>query len=1307
MRGFTAETGLCQRSIMLSTKLRAASMAALVAFLGCNSSDVAPSAPADPARAPGATPRDFTASHTNDSVGAPSFVWLSRSDWPKFQTAEIAAKEILTAVAPTFKLKSSTTATLQAAVIHDSGRGPIIAKFAQRVEGVEVFRGGLNVVMSRGFEPVAASGLVATNVSRSKAGFQSDAPSALAIAHQRLTGQKASFSQLDEQGDYQRFGSSSSSFPLAQPARAKRVYFPSKGGLEAGWFTELLLANGVSHTYVVSATTGKILFSNDLVKYDAYSYRVWADPTTKLPMDGPQGNDAVPLVVPARSGFKATFVPSNVVTLQNFPFSKNDPWLPAAATTTVGNNVRAYSDVGQPNGYSPSGGDTIAQTTSAATFDYSYDTASTSAGSTPEAVKAAVTQMFYTTNFLHDWFYDSGFDEKSGNHQANNLGRGGKQSDPLLAETQDFSGRNNANASTPPDGASPRIQMYLFGGATNASLTVDAPAPNAGIKSVGTAGQFGKDSFDLSGPVVIVSDGGGADAADACENINSSLAGKIALVHRGNCSFVQKAQKVQAAGGVGIIIVNVATSASPAAPPFMGGTALDVTIPAVSLNLADGQALESAAAGAVTITMKRDPSKDIDGALDDQIVSHEWGHVLSNRLVGDGSGLDTNMAGGLGEGWADFLAQLITVRPDDAQVASNANWNGVYPSATYATGGDSEFYFGIRRVPYSTDLTKDPLTFKHIADGTPLPATAPISFGEDGSSNSEVHNTGEVWATMLWECYASLLRDSRFTFQQAQDRMKSYLVASLKLTPPSPTMLEARDAVLAAAYANDPKDFDLFWKAFAKRGAGVGAVAPPRDALDNNPVKESFEVGNAASLVSLSVKDDVITCDRDGILDEGELGTIVVTIRNSGAGTLSETTAKLSSKSPKVSFPDQGIVKFEPFKPFEQKTALVKAYVDGVADKEPLIIDIAVDDPTMVVGGSLAIPLPVQHGVDEVADSATTDDVETTSTAWVVTGEDQFGTSVQWARILTGTNHSWFIPNAGEPADHQLTSPAFEVTDTTFTLAWKHRWAFESSEKDMKDFDGGVVEITLDNGKTWVDLSKYAKMDYNVTLEDDPETTMVLKGRKAYGNESPGYPDAWVDSKITVTLPSAAATVKLRFRHGADDNSASDGWEIDDLSVTDLNNKPFWSFVPQRDQCDPAGPTAIAPPGQSATPKQIVRLVGTGTHPKNLPLGFYWSQLAGPPVFLSGRTTADLAFEAPDTKQAVTIKLALRANDGALLSAPVTVDVLVNPAGAFPGDDGGCGCKVVSSRSSSSSRALWGAGLAALALVLVRRRRRR
>ncbi len=146
----------------------------------------------------------------------------------------------------------------------------------------------------------------------------------------------------------------------------------------------------------------------------------------------------------------------------------------------------------------------------------------------------------------------------------------------------------------------------------------------------------------------------------------------------------------------------------------------------------------------------------------------------------------------------------------------------VSPSTAHRTRGITT---AIRRYPYSTDMNINPLTFKHIVNGEPLPVGPPVAFGANGASNAEVHNTGEVWATMMWEAYASILRDTlganpRLTFAQAQDRMKLYLVASLKMTPSSPTFTEARDAVLAAAYATDAVDFVKFQLAFAKRGAG-------------------------------------------------------------------------------------------------------------------------------------------------------------------------------------------------------------------------------------------------------------------------------------------------------------------------------------------------------------------------------------------------------------------------------------------------------------------------------------------------------
>ena len=73
------------------------------------------------------------------------------------------------------------------------------------------------------------------------------------------------------------------------------------------------------------------------------------------------------------------------------------------------------------------------------------------------------------------------------------------------------------------------------------------------------------------------------------------------------------------------------------------------------------------------------PAVDRDGGLDAEIVIHELTHGLSNRLVGNATGLFWNVAGGLGEGWSDFyaLSLLNGSQTDDP--------DATYTSAAYAT----------------------------------------------------------------------------------------------------------------------------------------------------------------------------------------------------------------------------------------------------------------------------------------------------------------------------------------------------------------------------------------------------------------------------------------------------------------------------------------------------------------------------------------------------------------------------------------------------------------------------------------------
>ena len=121
-------------------------------------------------------------------------------------------------------------------------------------------------------------------------------------------------------------------------------------------------------------------------------------------------------------------------------------------TNTRGNNVFAYEDGDNP-GYSPDGGAGLL-------FDFPINT-TYSGGDQSE--DAAITNLFYWNNIIHDVTYQYGFDEASGNFQENNYGNGGAGSDSVNAEAQDGSGTCNANFSTPGDGSNPRMQMYVCG----------------------------------------------------------------------------------------------------------------------------------------------------------------------------------------------------------------------------------------------------------------------------------------------------------------------------------------------------------------------------------------------------------------------------------------------------------------------------------------------------------------------------------------------------------------------------------------------------------------------------------------------------------------------------------------------------------------------------------------------------------------------------------------------------------------------------------------------------------------------------
>ncbi|MRG95576.1 M36 family metallopeptidase [Polyangium spumosum] len=1268
-------------------------------------------------------------------TGAPAFFWASRDQGgTKALVAstkpDIAARKALVNVAPMLRLPEAAIQATVVREIHHRDEGGVVVRLAQEIDGIEVHRGGANVLLDRSHRLVAASNHLHPSgfagnkrVSRT---FVVTPQGALASAFRDFHGADLPVANLvprGEKGRYQTFDLlPTEGHELGGPARVKKVYFPLPDRLVPAYYLEIRprevgqKESGL-YGYVIAADDGRVLYRQNLSHDAAFNYRVWADSTgDKRPLDGPQA-DFTPHPTGVPDGTAPPFIAPSLVSMDGFnknPQGTFDPWLPSGATSTSGNNVDAYADHNTPDGFGS--GDVRPLVTSPGVFDRTYDV-NAAPTSSQNQIMAAATQLFYVNNWLHDYWYDSGFNEAAGNAQKSNFGRGGEEGDPLLAEAQDSAfnsqARNNANMQTPADGDSPIMQMYLWSGAATRSLTT-----NPGGKAYGTeVAEFGPQTFNQMGALSLVDDQSTATTnetpgtfGDGCQAIQNNVSGKIVVIDRGSCTFKQKAVNAQAAGAIGMILANNQNEAS---PPYMpnGQPNGNVSIPVMSVTLASGTAIKQAMVGGdLTATMVRSAAGvERDGTIDNHIVAHEWGHYLHNRLAYCGA----QQCAGMGEGWGDFVALHMSLREGD-------DLDGVFGMSVYATAtlGDSGYY-GIRRVPYSTDMTKNGLSFRHIMDGVALPdhpmATIP-------APNSEVHNAGEIWATMMFEATIALLKRSQeagspYDFEGGRRRMADYVVTALKMVPPDATFLEQRDALLAAAAAVDVKDMEAIAQAFAKRGAGSCAVSPPRDSQDNAGVVESFEVKATVSDLAGDLDDAIQSCDSDGRLDAQEQGRVTIEVKNTGVAPLTDAVATVAAQQAGISFPNGASVQLPTIPPFGSAKATIDVALDGsIAGIGSVSLDIGVTSAQTCNAKTTLVQVPYIN-YDNVPTSATIETAESDIETWTKSGD---GADKVWSRIQNGPpNHVFHGVDSGSISDTSLESPPIVAGPGPLTITVKHRHEFEVGPAPQGggqvNYDGAVIEISTDGGQSWQDASQFGNVPYNGTITDISDNP--LGNRQGIVNRNGAWPGF---STMNLNFGSALVgqTFKLRFRIGTDPAAGAYGWEIDDVDVQGAVNKPFASIVEDSTNCVGL-PVANAGEDLVVSSGDQVELDGSGSSdPDGDALTYKWTQTAGLEVALMTGDGPKPTFVAPTVDVDATLTFQLTVSDGKGMASDL-VNVVVKPGAGNGGagvggnggggpvlnDDAGCSCSVVGDEQKSPVLPA-AAALGLLGAVAARLRRR-
>jgi subtilase family serine protease len=274
--------------------------------------------------------------------------------------------------------------------------------------------------------------------------------------------------------------------------------------------------------------------------------------------------------------------------------------------------------------------------------------------------------------------------------------------------------------------------------------------------------------------------------------------------------------------------------------------AADGVSPTINMFLFDG-------AGCWAEDVDLDGITDLDGDYDFDIVLHEYQHGVSLRLNRVFSGVE---AGAMGEGGGDFFAYSI---------------NGNTELAEYARPG------GLRSVNTKT-----------YADWTCRVGLF-----------CEVHDNGEIWANVLWDIRERFRTDRvRGSESSGVNEIHQLYVDALKLSPPRPTMLDMRDAILADDGFRNPAgarsaNFCRLWESFAGRGMGLAAV----DTTDHgaNSVVADFSVPDGCvappSLPVVTLAVDVATANEAGPvsgafrLTRSEVSNVPLTIQYSMSGT--------------------------------------------------------------------------------------------------------------------------------------------------------------------------------------------------------------------------------------------------------------------------------------------------------------------------------------------------------------------------------------------------------------------------------------
>jgi len=770
-------------------------------------------------------------------------------------------------------------------------------------------------------------------------------------------------------------------------------------------------------------------------------------------------------------------------------------------THTRGNNTITFVDrvgSGNPDFLVDGGTDLI--------FDFPFDQ-----DLEPEDYQeAAVTNLFYWNNILHDFSYAYGFDEASGNFQQVNLTGAGTANDPVRAIAQSAANTgqslNNATFSTPPDGGSGTMRMFVWtsNSAAGSLLNVEEPLEIAGQYETGIA-DFGTPvtTDPIIGTAYLVDDGVGirTDGCQAIQNIDE-IAGNIAIIDRGICEFGVKVLNAEMAGAIAVIICNNRAGGIVNMAP--GAVGDQTNIPSIFISQEDCNVIRQFAGEELKIRLQREDvggPAQYDASFDNGIIAHEFAHGVSIRLTGgpSNSGCLANANNGsrsdgqqMGEGWSDFFTLITGIREGDTKNTNRGVGNYVIRNNIEGRG--------IRSYPYNYNMGINPVTYYDSYD-----ASVP-------------HGVGHVWSSMLWDLFWDMVDEHGFDPDMyrgtgGNNKAIQLVMDGMKLQPCNPGFVDGRDAILAAdqlLYAGENQC--LIWNTFARRGLGWGAEqGSPFRVRD---AKESYE------LPPTCIPTVKIAKQMTPLIEAGETINVVLTINQHRSAL--ETNLEIRDQIPAGA------------------NVVTSSLPDGATiDGNEIVITLA----ELAYNQELQFSYQLNSDPSLYSILQFEEDNEVDAVFNWLQGTTVGSNGFQINNINTFSgNTAWFVPNTANTNDQTLTYlTPLEIRGTFPVMRVAHNYDTEPGT------DGGLIRVSNDG------LESYNDLGYAMFRNEYPNriagNTFSQGNLDAFSGSSEGWKQTYIDM-----TDFKGDDLFLEFRFGSDDNNGGIGWYVDDIEIFDAFN---------------------------------------------------------------------------------------------------------------------------------------------------------